>query len=752
MTMTGSHVSGPSKTVAVEQPTRPENVATITVAILTVVTAVSMCRLFPDWTFLRPMLVIVIGTHVGCWVLRVLRVPAWAALPLGLILLFELVAITFYPETLRLFLPSSDTIVQLRGDLRLVLEQFPMAVAPVPSQGNFAMAASALLGLCAWIADAFGFRAVGRAEVVVPSGLVFIFTSALGTDRNRVVMACLWLGAAVLAIATLRQTHHRSDAPWMGRRRQGLSLALPASLLCAGLAAIGAGVVGPRLPGAGERALIDTHNRGGDVTQVLSPLVDIRSKLVNLSNVQVFTVNATTGHYWQLIGLVEFDGNTWEPSSQTLRPALGQLIRPTGTSGVVNQQLRIDKLGGNLLPAAYAPLVIGTDGVSWADENDALIVKLSRGQVFDLTSSPVSPTPEELRSSGVAGAPDDGAYDLPPGLPDEAIRLAQQVTASGATPYDKAILLQEWFRTQFSYDLTVQRGHDDDAMRNFLRIKRGYCEQFSGTFAAMGRVLGLPTRVAIGYTQGDLEADGLYHVYGRHAHAWPQVWFDGYGWISFEPTPGRGSPDAASYTGILPSQDISGGTAGGSNNGPATRETVPPSTNPRTSVDQRTNQVPTTIAGQRSASTRTSRSGNASATGPLLILTAAALAATWVALMPRLVKAARRRRIRAAHDRVVDTWRRACVSMRRAGAPPIGGATPLQYSVTVERETGLDARMVAELARHVTRAVYSTQDIDDATARRCEQLHVDLVDYCRSRMTWWQRLISRFDPKLAAGT
>ena len=131
---------------------------------------------------------------------------------------------------------------------------------------------------------------------------------------------------------------------------------------------------------------------------------------------------------------------------------------------------------------------------------------------------------------------------MPADIPAEVIEQAFAVTAGATTPYDKALALQNWFRNEFTYDLNVQSGHSDDAILSFLRIRRGYCEQFAGTFGVMARAIGLPSRVAVGFTKGELKRDGLYHVYGRNAHAWPEVWFDGVGWVLFEPTPGRGAP------------------------------------------------------------------------------------------------------------------------------------------------------------------------------------------------------------------
>ena len=75
-------------------------------------------------------------------------------------------------------------------------------------------------------------------------------------------------------------------------------------------------------------------------------------------------------------------------------------------------------------------------------------------------------------------------------------------------------------------------------MVEFLQQRRGFCEQFAATFAAMARSLGIPARVAVGYRTGTLGADDRYHVTNHDAHAWPEVWIDGAGWIPFEPTPG----------------------------------------------------------------------------------------------------------------------------------------------------------------------------------------------------------------------
>jgi hypothetical protein len=55
--------------------------------------------------------------------------------------------------------------------------------------------------------------------------------------------------------------------------------------------------------------------------------------------------------------------------------------------------------------------------------------------------------------------------------------------------------------------------------------------------AAMARVLGLPARVGVGFVPGSALGDGSRQITTSDAHAWPEVWFAGHGWVRFEPTP-----------------------------------------------------------------------------------------------------------------------------------------------------------------------------------------------------------------------
>lgn len=727
--------------------------ATAALALLTAATAVALCRIFPDWAYLRPMLAMVIGMHAIAFVLRVARTPLWVSMPVLVLALLMLTAIIYYRDTLTLGLPTGQTIELLRLDIRLVIDQFATAVAPVPSTGSFATLTAVVLGLCVALSDTFAFRAMGRVEAVVPTGVLFVFTSALGADRHRVAVSVLWIAAALLTIAALRFADATDEGGWMGSRRVTWLAALPAVALVIGVGAVAAAALAPRLPGAGEKALIDTRNRQGTVTEVLSPLVDIRSRMKNRGNAELFTVGAGgTGHYWRVVSLPEFDGNSWSPPEEDLAKLgdrSGDITLP-GTT--VNQVFTIKSLGGPLVPAAYRPVRATPGSLLWAGESQSLVLRkgMQRGDGFTITSIITSPTPEQLRAATVQGA-DQIYYTLPSGLPETAFAEARIVTDGVATPYDRAMALQGYFRDNFTYNLNVQLGNSNDAIEAFLRGREGFCQQFAGTFAVMARSIGLPARVAVGYTPGDLGADGLFHVYGRHAHAWPEVWFDGIGWVAFEPTPSRGNPDASQYTGVLAQQDDSGGTPGSGGNPNTT-----PSTTPVSVVRDPNSSTTVPGAGRPGGTATTTTAAPATGSGgtsgsslvALLLLGSIAALVLWILMAPRIIAAMNRRGPRTPRDRVILSWHRACASLALAGAPPVGGATPLEYAVTVEESVGVSHHTIRELAVQVTRAVYSSAGFGEALAVRCETLVAEIDQRCRTITPWSLRLKAMVDPRL----
>ncbi len=739
--------------------TSPETTAaTIGLLALTITTAVGYCRVFDGWEFLPMMAVVAVVCHGVAAALRSVRVPFLIALPVSLAALAEVVAFVHYRDTLAGPFPTRQTFEFARLDLTLVWDQFPTAVAPVPSSGGYAVGAALALGLAAIASDAFAFRAFGRAEAAVPSGVLMVFTAALGVDRNRVVLSALWVAVALCCVALLRLAHGRSEGAWLGRPTRAMARAVPAAVVLAAAVAGIAAAAGPRLPGAGDAALVDTRNRSGDVTEVVSPLVDIRSRLVNQSNLEYFTMQAPQAAYWRLTGLAVFNGSTWGLPSRSLSNARGRFEDVDRGDVEITQTLTIKAMDGQLLPAAFKPVATSSPGLQWVSDTATLVLTgadgTEPGMTFEITSAIGEPSADVLRRSTVSSPPDSIYLDLPDSFPRGIVGVARDVTAGAATPYDQAVLLQNWFRTEFTYNLDVQRGHSIDSIESFLRLREGYCEQFAGAFAAMARSIGLPARVAVGFTPGDLQADGLFHVRGRNAHAWPEVWFDDAGWVLFEPTPGRGAPGAEGTTGVSPAQEpaFDGGGAADQAPSQSVPQTTSPSATPASSpVDAGLpDLIDPGLDGGATPAAPVDDGGGSIPPWAIVLAVLAAVAIAWTALSPWVFDTIAARR--AGHDapgRIARAWHRALAAAEMLGVEARTGDTALEYAGRARLDPVARAAL-DQLAQQATRAFYAPAEPDGDTAARCEKLARDLHHMALAELPWTARLRARVDPRVGA--
>ena len=118
-----------------------------------------------------------------------------------------------------------------------------------------------------------------------------------------------------------------------------------------------------------------------------------------------------------------------------------------------------------------------------------------------------------------------------------------------ADPYRIALALQQYLRTGYDYSLEPPPSDYASPYAAFLfQTRTGYCQHFAGAMAVLLRFNGIPARVAVGFTQGERERDGVYVVKRRDAHAWVEAYFPGAGWAQFDPTPGSSLPASADVT------------------------------------------------------------------------------------------------------------------------------------------------------------------------------------------------------------
>jgi len=702
----------------------------VALGAVTVAAVLGLVRLFNDAAFLVPALGAAAASHAVAAVVRRRGVAPLPAAGLSAAALGVVVTLGLLRGTTTFGIPGPATLRALAEQLADAWNRFGDVVAPTPATPGFVLATVLTTWAAATVADFFAFRVRTRFEALVPSFTIFLFGALLGADGRRVEATVLYL-AAVLAFLALTEARAPGPAPWRPAAALGV------------VTVVAAAVAGPRLPGAGGPELVAWRDRSGAARGdriTVSPLVDIRGRLVDPSDTALFNVRSTSPAYWRLTALDLFDGTIW--SSRAGYRAVREELPPSGdvarSSTPLHQEFELGQLASIWLPAAFRPDRIATVSAGGTD----VAMRVS----FDPTSSSlVSSRPDagglryavdsdvpRLTSSALASAasgPPPAALaernlELPDAFGADVVRLARQVVAGRERGYAQARALQDWFRREFTYSLEVPAGHGNDAIRRFLfETRTGYCEQFAGSYAAMARALGLPARVAVGFTTGLASGDGAYRVRAKDAHAWPEVYLPGAGWVAFEPTPGRGMPGAEGYTGVrapppagMPEEE---GVVAPPVEEPG--DTVPttvvePAPGPQ---DPETSVPPTTVTGGAPEPAPVMGGGQRRAIGTWLLLALAGLGLA----APGVVSAVRIRRRQARRSaadspasRVLVAWAEATEVLTLAGVGRHAWETPAEYARRAGTTLGPAAPALEDLAGAVAVATYRDGAVEPALA------------------------------------
>jgi transglutaminase-like putative cysteine protease len=353
---------------------------------------------------------------------------------------------------------------------------------------------------------------------------------------------------------------------------------VPAAGLGVGALAIAVAVVAPgALPGYGQEAWVDLG--GASDPRGYQPIVDVSDRLQLPQERDVLRVLSPQRTYLRLAGLDSFDGFTWRlgptadgsyrPDASSLFPARDVLPpeAPAAESEPLFVDVEVLELENIYVPVPYQPVqVLGPNRTEmvWSTEGGFLATwdtvdgelagepRVGVRQGFDYRVQAARPTPsfEQLAEVTYDQATLDRWTQLPREYPFLRAQAEEVFEATGAqTTVERALALQDWFARDggFTYDLDVPALRGDEALERFVREdKVGYCEYFATGMAVMLREAGIPARVAVGFLPGrvteeaDLEAGRElteFTVSTRDAHAWVEVLFPGYGWVTFEPTP-----------------------------------------------------------------------------------------------------------------------------------------------------------------------------------------------------------------------
>ena len=307
---------------------------------------------------------------------------------------------------------------------------------------------------------------------------------------------------------------------------------------------------------------------GSEVT-IQNPTADLLRDLNRGPDIPLLTVTTDDPdpEYLRVTVLKRFSGSEWSPGNRDIPPENqpdGPMPPLQGVSSQVpRQEYRYQVAIENSLNSSWLPTQAPisaiqapgdwrydsatTDFFRWDEDLD------TRGIEYSMTAVDLDITARGLETASLATSEVDDEYtDLPDDLPDLVERLAFEVTGDAVSKYDKAVVLQDWFRANFEYSLRRgPRGSGSGDLEAFLTPgeegRVGYCEQFAASMATMARVLGIPARMAVGFLTPERVGNGTYVYSSDDLHAWPELYFDGFGWVPFEPTPPVRAESVPSY-------------------------------------------------------------------------------------------------------------------------------------------------------------------------------------------------------------
>ncbi|WP_147675113.1 transglutaminase family protein [Nigerium massiliense] len=596
---------------------------------LTLAVAAALLLQLPAWTAVtRDGAALVAGVLGVLAVLgagliaRVVRAPEWA------VSLAKVVALAVGTLAGALVLAPGVGLADLIVDTATYLAT---SVAPVQPHAGLTVAMFFLTGLLALLAETLAVTLDQAGWVVLPL-LVLVLVPALGpriAEFTGLSLVTFAVGLVLVLAADGVPSARPAGTPARPRAAVLAGVALTTALSVGVTAA-----VAPLVP-----VPVTNHRRGNELIRMSDPSIDLKRNLVRAENRPAFryTTDGPDGVYLRLTSLPSFDANGWRLADSEVRT--GSLPNPPGLTRPGDARrttVTIQGLESEYLPLPYAPRSYRA-GEDWGYLEDSLTVlalsgperqSATAGLTYEATSVDVRPSDADLAAVPAGARPPEGdlTSEVPGDVPAPIVELTDEVIAGASGPGERAQAILSYLQgSEFTYSLRPAPGSGYETLERFLlRDKTGYCEQYAASMALMARIAGIPSRVAVGFTPGQRDGDA-WQVTMHDMHTWPELYFEGWGWVAFEPTPG----DALNGTGPSPTPSASPTAT------PTQTPTSEPSAEPTTAPEE---QPPDATPPPPSDS------------GPAgWLVPVVALAALLVAASPALVRAlVRRRRLNPA--------------------------------------------------------------------------------------------------------
>ncbi|WP_417077598.1 transglutaminaseTgpA domain-containing protein [Micromonospora profundi] len=476
----------------------------------------------------------------------------------------------------------------------------------------------------------------------------------------------------------------------------------------------------------------------------------------------------------RLAVLSDYDGVTWRVGA-TYRNA-GRILPATApardsTVENIRQDITVAELSGGLLPAVATPREVSGARVAYDPETGTLIRPegLTPGLRYTVTSARERPDNNLLATANVpAGEEVARVLRVADGAPDQLRRLATQLAEDNGAPYARATAIEQFLAEHYRVAADAPSGHAYPNLGFFLFGPRngggqeGTSEQFAAAFAVLGRLSGLPTRVVVGF-----ESSGQGPVRAGDAYAWPEVLFDGLGWVAFDPLPRPDNEPRPVEEDFRPTPDD-----------------PPPSEAPAPTVEPTASPEPVTAADGPDGSGVSTPVLVAGGSGGLLLLVGGVLLA--LLAMRRSLTRARLGRGDPG-ERIAGAWREVTDALRLAGRPvgddlaatevasrarqaladarsgrsggsqddldsavrdyrrPAPGGATFVPAATGQGPGGSDSG-VDDLAALLNQVAFAPGAATVAQADRAGAVATAFVDGLRAARPWWRRLLWSIHP------
>ncbi|MDQ2836919.1 MAG: DUF3488 and transglutaminase-like domain-containing protein [Actinomycetota bacterium] len=510
-------------------------------------------------------LAIVAGTLMAIIAAAYRWPPEWTLLA-GLLLTGSVLAYAVYRSTLDFGVPTARTLRRstegiASGWVRMLTVELPADARPDLLATPVALSAiAAFAGVLIAIRTRAVLAPIAPAFVLLLTGLLY---SADQNQSHLLPTATLLAVAAVLTViragsAGARATHHDETLLLTPGGRSsflpiGALISAAPAIAAVLLLAVASAYAVPSVDHGARfdpRSLKTTHLQ---VASTLSPLVAVRSQLLQRPVRPVLEVRLLgsseqgTIDRVRIAALGEFDGANWSSLDNFI--VVGHKLAPDpriSQSLTISARITIDDLPTPFLPEFGRPTeitslsgTVGQVGFSSTSGNLATSASSLHGIAYDIAADLRPRTDALERATPGDAAQFSGDNSARASTPPEIMTLAHRLTDNLSNPYDKLEAIERYLRT-FPYDLHGAPGEGYSTISRILTGSadsdhNGYAEQHAAAFAVLAESLGFASRIAVGYVLRNGHHNA-FTVTTSDAHAWPEVYFMGYGWVPFEPT------------------------------------------------------------------------------------------------------------------------------------------------------------------------------------------------------------------------